>query len=128
MAQFVARNGPEFEQMTKNKQKGNSKFQFLFGGEYYNYYQYKVNTEQTGEVFTRQRSLLSYKYLILVLKQHNLNGNSQNDWSKSVVHDNAKLEQLIQQQEALREQIKQSEQNLNAQHTVSFNFYLKSFS
>lgn len=50
LAQFVARNGPEFEQMTKNKQKGNSKFQFLFGGEYYNYYQYKVTTEQAGKV------------------------------------------------------------------------------
>ncbi|KAJ3619166.1 hypothetical protein MTP99_005947 [Tenebrio molitor] len=47
LAQFVARNGPEFEQMTKNKQKGNPKFQFLYGGEYFNYYQYKVTTEQT---------------------------------------------------------------------------------
>uniref|UniRef100_A0A146KXF5 Calcium homeostasis endoplasmic reticulum protein n=3 Tax=Lygus hesperus TaxID=30085 RepID=A0A146KXF5_LYGHE len=46
LAQFVARNGPEFEQMTKNKQKGNPKFGFLFGGEYFNYYQYKVTTEQ----------------------------------------------------------------------------------
>ena len=46
LAQFVARNGPEFETMTKNKQKGNHKFQFLFGGEYYHYYMYKVNTEQ----------------------------------------------------------------------------------
>ena len=46
LAQFVARNGPEFENMTKNKQKGNPKFQFLFGGEYYHYYMYKVNTEQ----------------------------------------------------------------------------------
>ncbi|XP_033210544.1 calcium homeostasis endoplasmic reticulum protein isoform X2 [Belonocnema kinseyi] len=46
LAQFVARNGPEFEQMTKNKQKDNPKFGFLFGGEYFNYYQYKVTTEQ----------------------------------------------------------------------------------
>ncbi|EEB17110.1 conserved hypothetical protein [Pediculus humanus corporis] len=46
LAQFVARNGPEFEQMTKNKQKGNPKFSFLFGGEHFNYYQYKVTTEQ----------------------------------------------------------------------------------
>lgn len=34
--------------MTKNKQKGNPKFQFLYGGEYYNYYQYKVASEQAG--------------------------------------------------------------------------------
>ncbi|KAK2722547.1 calcium homeostasis endoplasmic reticulum protein-like [Artemia franciscana] len=46
LAQFVARNGPEFELMTKNKQKDNQKFQFLFGGPYFNYYQYKVTTEQ----------------------------------------------------------------------------------
>lgn len=46
MAQFVARNGPEFEEMTKNKQKGNPKFDFLFGGEYYPYYRFKVNNEQ----------------------------------------------------------------------------------
>lgn len=49
LAQFVARNGPEFEQMTKNKQKGNPKFQFLYGGEYFNYYQYKVAAEQASE-------------------------------------------------------------------------------
>lgn len=46
LAQFVARNGPEFEEMTKNKQKDNPKFSFLFGGEYYNYYKYKVSSEQ----------------------------------------------------------------------------------
>jgi calcium homeostasis ER protein len=49
LAQFVARNGPEFEQMTKNKQKGNPKFSFLFGGEHFNYYQYKVTTEQASK-------------------------------------------------------------------------------
>lgn len=49
LAQFVARNGPEFEQMTKNKQKDNPKFSFLFGGEYFNYYQYKVTTEQASK-------------------------------------------------------------------------------
>lgn len=50
LAQFVARNGPEFEQMTKNKQKGNPKFGFLFGGEHFNYYQYKVTTEQASKL------------------------------------------------------------------------------
>lgn len=49
MAQFVARNGPEFEQMTKSKQKGNAKFQFLYGGEHFNYYQYKVTAEQASK-------------------------------------------------------------------------------
>lgn len=46
LANFVARNGPEFENMTKQKQQDNPKFGFLFGGEHYNYYQYKVQTEQ----------------------------------------------------------------------------------
>ena len=35
--------------MTKNKQKDNPKFSFLFGGEYFNYYQYKVTTEQASK-------------------------------------------------------------------------------
>lgn len=36
--------------MTKSKQKGNPKFQFLYGGEYYNYYQYKVQAEQQSKL------------------------------------------------------------------------------
>ncbi|KAK9878642.1 hypothetical protein WA026_023092 [Henosepilachna vigintioctopunctata] len=100
LAQFVARNGPEFEQMTKNKQKGNSKFQFLFGGEYFNYYQYKVTTEQA------------------ICKQQQQNGNASNpNWNSSVLNG-SEIESLKQQQESLREQIKQSEQNLSAQHAV----------
>ena len=49
LATFVARNGPEFEQMTMNKQRNNPKFQFLFGGEYNPYYRWKVASEQAGE-------------------------------------------------------------------------------
>lgn len=41
----MARNGSKFEEMTKEKQKGNLKFAFLFGGEYYNYYRWKVSFE-----------------------------------------------------------------------------------
>jgi len=41
----VARNGSKFEEMTKEKQKGNPKFAFLFGGEYFNYYRWKVSFE-----------------------------------------------------------------------------------
>ena len=32
--------------MTKAKQKGNPKFSFLFGGDHYSYYTYRVNAEQ----------------------------------------------------------------------------------
>lgn len=38
--------GQDFENMTKQKQMDNPKFQFLFGGEYYGYYTYRVTTEQ----------------------------------------------------------------------------------
>ena len=56
LANFVARNGPEFESMTKQKQKDNLKFSFLYGGDYYNYYQHQVNTERAGTfiVFMKQ--------------------------------------------------------------------------
>lgn len=60
LAQFVARNGPEFEQMTKNKQKDNPKFGFLFGGEHFNYYQYKVTTEQASKWRTYPLKLQSF--------------------------------------------------------------------
>lgn len=46
LAQFVARNGPEFEKMTMEKQKDNPKFSFLFGGEYFTYYKYKLTMAQ----------------------------------------------------------------------------------
>lgn len=45
LANFVARNGPQFEEMTKQKQKDNPKFSFLFGGEFYTYYKFKVASE-----------------------------------------------------------------------------------
>lgn len=35
--------------MTKQKQQDNPKFSFLFGGENYSYYQYKVQTEQASK-------------------------------------------------------------------------------
>uniref|UniRef100_A0AAV2KXX6 Calcium homeostasis endoplasmic reticulum protein n=1 Tax=Knipowitschia caucasica TaxID=637954 RepID=A0AAV2KXX6_KNICA len=46
LAQFVARNGPEFEKMTMEKQKDNNKFSFLFGGDYFTYYKYRLAMEQ----------------------------------------------------------------------------------
>jgi len=46
LANFVARNGIAFEKMTKDKQKNNPKFAFLFGGQHFNYYQYRLTTEQ----------------------------------------------------------------------------------
>ncbi|ESP02448.1 hypothetical protein LOTGIDRAFT_95622, partial [Lottia gigantea] len=59
LANFVARNGPEFELMTKSKQKDNPRFQFLFGGEFFNYYQYKVTSEQAEQQITALQQNLS---------------------------------------------------------------------
>lgn len=116
LAQFVARNGPEFEQMTKNKQKGNSKFQFLFGGEYFNYYQYKVTTEQASKRIRHSSKSIKFKRYVLVYKQQQASG-SNNNWNASILNG-SEIETLKQQQESLRQQIKQSEQNLSAQHAV----------
>ncbi|XP_037837035.1 calcium homeostasis endoplasmic reticulum protein isoform X2 [Kryptolebias marmoratus] len=51
LAQFVARNGPEFEKMTMEKQKDNPKFSFLFGGEYFSYYKCRLAMEQQQHLF-----------------------------------------------------------------------------
>lgn len=53
LANFVARNGPEFEQMTQEKQRDNPKFFFLFGGEFNAYYRWKVASEQAGSYVDR---------------------------------------------------------------------------
>lgn len=52
LAQFVARNGPEFEKMTMEKQKDNPKFSFLFGGEYFSYYKYRLTMEQQQSMYS----------------------------------------------------------------------------
>jgi len=41
LAEFVVKNGPNFEEQVKTKEKGNSKLEFLFGGDGYSYYQWK---------------------------------------------------------------------------------------
>lgn len=47
LAEFVARNGAEFEQMTKIKQQNNTKFSFLQPGSEYNpYYQFRLMEER----------------------------------------------------------------------------------
>jgi calcium homeostasis endoplasmic reticulum protein len=47
LAEFVARNGPDFEKMTLAKQQNNPKFSFLIpGSEDYQYYQWRVQEER----------------------------------------------------------------------------------
>lgn len=50
LAEFVARNGPDFESITKKKQLTNPKFGFLYGGAHYNYYKYRVCMEQRSKI------------------------------------------------------------------------------
>lgn len=52
LANFVARNGPQFEEMTKQKQKDNPKFSFLFGGEFYTYYKFRVASEIARKLYS----------------------------------------------------------------------------
>jgi len=54
LANFVARNGPKFEELTKSKQKDSPKFAFLFGGDHHAYYKWKVTLE-TAQVEAQKR-------------------------------------------------------------------------
>jgi calcium homeostasis ER protein len=47
LALFVAKNGRDFEDMTRSKQQDNQRFAFLFGGEYSDYYRYRLQIEMT---------------------------------------------------------------------------------
>nr|CAD7602446.1 unnamed protein product [Timema genevievae] len=127
LAQFVARNGPEFEQMTKNKQKGNPKFSFLFGGEHFNYYQYKVTTEQAILKQKATRDTQVGAVLAAGMPPHMLNNTAGSAASTPLTLAAAAqwlalpsltLDTLTTQQGQLQDQIRQSEQNLAAQHTV----------
>ncbi|KAG8195617.1 hypothetical protein JTE90_017913 [Oedothorax gibbosus] len=104
LAQFVARNGPEFEHMTKQKQKDNPKFSFLFGGTYFHYYQYRVTSEQ-AIIKQKQRNL---EQQALVQQAINRQSIQTAPWQQH----------LTQIQDTSQEQILQSEQNLAAQHTL----------
>ena len=75
LAQFVARNGPEFEHMTKTKQKDNPKFSFLFGGEFYHYYTYKVKISDDSGIFLSFLELVSIFLPIKAQLYENVIGN-----------------------------------------------------
>ncbi|VDN22655.1 unnamed protein product [Gongylonema pulchrum] len=45
LAEFVAKNGMEFEERTRAKQYGDPRFGFLFGGEFADYYRFRVLQE-----------------------------------------------------------------------------------
>ena len=82
LAVFVARNGPEFEQMTKQKQKDNPRFSFLFGGEHFNYYQYRVTTEQASRC---QLNLLNINLIIYLAFKHYASLFSKDKYHSSII-------------------------------------------
>jgi calcium homeostasis endoplasmic reticulum protein len=50
LAKFVAKNGPEFAEMTRQKQKDNQQFAFLHpSNEFNNYFNYKVMEERRAQ-------------------------------------------------------------------------------
>ena len=119
MAQFVARNGPEFEQMTKDKQRDNPRFYFLFGGEFFNYYQYRVTTEQAIQRKQQEMQHIMNQQMMGSAptgpppQQHIWQNNGVNN-----MNNNLDPNVLTQQINELQEQIRQSEANLSAQHQV----------
>lgn len=61
LAAFVARSGPQAEEMTRRKQTNNPKFAFLYGGPHLAYYQFRVATEQACELI-----ILFSKILVVI--------------------------------------------------------------
>ncbi|KAK7501152.1 hypothetical protein BaRGS_00007637 [Batillaria attramentaria] len=116
LANFVARNGPEFEQMTKQKQRDNPKFGFLFGGEYFNYYQYKVTTEQA--ILKKQQMLAEQQQQQLLAQQQQVLVHQEAEQQKVALQQqiSALQQQITTLQSQMAEQIKQSENNLAAQY------------
>lgn len=125
LAQFVARNGPEFEQMTKDKQKENPRFYFLFGGEFYNYYKFRVNSEQmtirnNQELHQTQQQINAQTVGQQILSSGQT-PKQPNIWQNNGINNmnnNLAPNVLTQQINELQEQIRQSETNLMAQHQV----------
>uniref|UniRef100_A0A1B0B7T4 SURP motif domain-containing protein n=1 Tax=Glossina palpalis gambiensis TaxID=67801 RepID=A0A1B0B7T4_9MUSC len=166
LAEFVARNGPEFEMITKQKQQNNPKFEFLYGGEHAAYYQCRVMAEQN---FLKQQQQCNSGNNMLNQQQppphftqgpppnmmhhsdnqlsnnHDTNPFAMNQpppnhqmWNSNISQSNAvvvpaaptntnnslainitaQIEAINVQQNSLREQIRQSESNLTAQHTA----------
>ena len=105
LSNFVARNGPEFENVTKLKQKDNPKFRFLFGEEYHDYYHYKVELERQNIAQQQQQQQPPD------LNAIPLPGQPLSNEPVTVVSLQSKIN-------TLKGQISESEKNLSAQNDV----------
>ncbi|XP_017494869.1 PREDICTED: calcium homeostasis endoplasmic reticulum protein-like [Rhagoletis zephyria] len=162
LAEFVARNGPEFEMITKQKQHGNPKFDFLYGGEFAGYYQYRVAAEQAylkqqGTIpqssthhpqsvhhmqhptsspamthhYTQGPPSQMHMQQTQGMPQNSIDGSNFNinmqqpppssgNSANVALNLTGQIEAINMQQNTLRDQIRQSESNLSAQHSVIF--------
>lgn len=98
--------------MTKHKQRDNARFSFLFGGEYYNYYQFKLNSERD---FLRQKSMEQLSHPPPQIPQIPPQIYSQPPSINQVVNQQQNAQNQINE---LQDQIRQSLDNLNAQHQM----------
>lgn len=119
LANFVARNGPEFEAMTKQKQKDNPKFSFLFSGDYFNYYQYRVTTEQAILKQQQQKMAQQQAMVQQAITQQAIRTapwQQQQQQPPHIQQAQVIQDQLEQQRQIAQEEIKRSETNLAAQY------------
>lgn len=65
LAEFVARNGPEFEALTSEKQRDNPKFAFLRGGQFHEYYMFRVN--EARKIWQQQYSTKNKSHQVGVI-------------------------------------------------------------
>jgi len=105
LSNFVARNGPEFENVTKLKQKDNPKFRFLFGEEYHDYYHYKVELERQNIAQQQQKQQPPDLNAIQLPVQPSSN-------------ETVTVGSLQSKINTLKGQISESETNLSAQNDV----------
>uniref|UniRef100_F6R9D9 Calcium homeostasis endoplasmic reticulum protein n=1 Tax=Ciona intestinalis TaxID=7719 RepID=F6R9D9_CIOIN len=113
LANFVARNGVEFENMTKSKQRNNPKFSFLFGGEHYGYYQYQLSTEQQIKTCAH-KSFFNFR-----MSHHGSNNKGHHTCHTTTCLINPAT--LPQEEEDVEKKVKDSENNLKQQHEVLMN-------
>ena len=82
LANFVARNGPEFEKMTMSKKSQDPKFSFLFGGEYHPYYRWKVELEKSETVIRKLNRFVDWVLLTDHFDNHTIQpGPSISGWA-----------------------------------------------
>ena len=68
VAQYVSKNGSQFEQMMKEKQRGNPEYSFLFqNGAFNKYYLSKVRSEQIAQKVICCSSCLGVYFLYVLI-------------------------------------------------------------